>query len=357
MGQEQRETRRPDVLMSARPAGTERRVVVLDDYQGVALECADWSEVRELASVDVVTEPFSDTDTLVAALAGYEVLCVMRERMPLPREVLERLPELRCVVTTGAANRSIDLAAADELGIVVSGTTNGQGRLATAELTWGLVLALARRIPQEDCAVREGRWQVSVGTTLCGRTLGLVGLGGVGKHVARYARAFGMEVLAWSRNLTSERALESQATCVSKEELLRRSDVVSIHTVLSDETVGLIDAAALGLMKPTALLVNTSRGQLVREEALVTALRAGSIAGAALDTFDREPLPGGHPLLELSNVVITPHLGYVTENVYAEFFAETVRSLLAYLRGRPIRVLAPADGSTGTTTSRSYEDA
>lgn len=272
-----------------------RRVAVLNDYQGVALASADWAPVRELAAIDVFTEAFPDSEVAVAALAGYEVLCVMRERMSLGRALLEQLPALRCVVTTGTANRSVDLTAAAERGIVVSGTTNGLGRLATAEHTWALVLAAARRIPQEDCAVREGRWQTSVGTTLRGRTLGIVGLGGVGRLVARYARAFDMRIVAWSRNLTVEQAVEAGAEAVSLDELLRCSDVVTLHTVLGEETRGLVDARALGLMKPSAFLVNTSRGQIVREDDLVVALRSGRLAGAALDTFDVEPLPADHP--------------------------------------------------------------
>jgi phosphoglycerate dehydrogenase-like enzyme len=332
-----------------------RRVAVLNDYQQACLASADWSPVLKRAQVDVFTEPFADEDAVVAALADYEVLCVMRERTPLPRALLERLTNLRCVITTGAANRSIDLAAAADLGIVVSGTTNGLGRIATAELTWGLILAVARSIPQEDRAVREGRWQVSVGTSLRGLTLGIIGLGGVGRYVARYARAFDMEVLAWSRNLTAERALECQARCVAREELLRRSDVVTVHTVLSEETTGLIDAEALAMMKPSAFLVNTSRGPVVREDDLVAALREGTIAAAALDAFDQEPLPADHRFRELPNLVLTPHLGYVTRDVYAEFFEETVRSTAAYLNGEPIRLLTQG-GSPATAVVRRYED-
>lgn len=334
-----------------------RRVAVLNDYQEVALQSADWTPVLRNAEVTVFSKPFAGTADAIAALQGYEVLCAMRERLPITRELIEGLPELRCVVTTGAANRSIDLDAASERGVVVSGTTNGLGRLATAELTWGLVLALARRIPQEDRAVREGRWQTSIGTTLRGLTLGIVGLGGVGRYIARYGNAFDMDVIAWSKNLTEERALESAVTSVSKEELLERSDVVTLHTVMSDETIGLIDRAALALMKPTALLVNTSRGPLVDEAELVAALRNSVIAGAALDVFDVEPLAPDHPYRALDNVVLSPHLGYVTRDVYAGFFSETVRSVAAYLDGRPIRVLndgAPRGGAPAA--GRRYED-
>lgn len=331
-----------------------RKVAVLNDYQSVAMDSADWSAVGELAEVDVFTQHFASTAEAVDVLADHEVICVMRERLPLGRELLTALPNLRCVVTTGAANRSIDLDAAADLGVVVSGTTNGMGRLATAELTWGLVLATVRRIPQEDRAVRDGRWQTSVGTTLRGLTLGIAGLGGVGRYVARYARAFDMEVIAWSRNLTPELAAESQAEAVTKDELFRRSDVITLHTVLSSETVGMVGHRELAQVKPTAHLVNTSRGPLVDEAALVAALREGRLAGAALDAFDVEPLPRDHPYLDLPGLILSPHLGYVTGDVYDEFFAETVRSTLAWLQGSPIRLLTP--GGQQAPAARRYED-
>jgi phosphoglycerate dehydrogenase-like enzyme len=334
-----------------------RRVAVLNDYQAVALASADWGPVLGDAEVTVFTQHLAEADA-IAALQDYEVLCLMRERLPVTRALLEGLPELRCVVTTGSANRRIDLGAATDHGVVVSGTTNGLGRLATAELAWGLILAVARSIPQEDRAVREGRWQTSVGTTLRGLTLGIIGLGGVGRYVARYGNAFDMEVLAWSRSLTEERALESAATSVSKDELLERSDVVTIHTVMSEETIGLIDAAALARMKPTAFLVNTSRGPIVREPDLAAALRDGVIAGAALDAFDVEPLGHDHPYRTLDNLLLSPHLGYVTRDVYAEFFQETVRSVAAYLSGEPIRVLNGRGAAVEAPAApRRYEDA
>lgn len=333
------------------------RIAILNDYQGVALHSADWSAVRQRADVTVFTQHFASTAEAIAQLQGYEVLCLMRERLAITEELLDGLPEVRCIVTTGAANRAIDLAAAEEHGVVVSGTTNGLGRVATAELTWGLVLAAARSIPQEDRRIREGRWQSTVGTTLRGLTLGIVGLGGVGRYVARYGNAFDMDVIAWSANLTEERALESAVTAVSKDELFARSDVVSIHTVLSPETEGMIDASVLSSMKPTALLVNTSRGPIVREPDLVEALRSGTIAGAALDAFDVEPLPADHPYRTLENLVLSPHLGYVTKDVYAGFFAETVRSVMAYLDGHPIRVLGgPNASATSAAVTRRYED-
>jgi phosphoglycerate dehydrogenase-like enzyme len=330
-----------------------RRVAILNDYQAVALSSADWSRVSAHADIESFSQPFADEDAAAAALAGFEAVCVMRERQPMTRSLLTRLPDLRLIVTTGAANRAIDLDAATELGIIVSGTTNGLGRLATAELTWALILAAFRHLPLEDRSVRAGGWQRTVGRTLRGRTIGIVGLGGVGRYIARYARAFDMEVLAWSRNLTEERAAESMAAAVGFDELLQRSDVVTIHSVLSDETRGLFDAATIARMKRHAVLVNTSRGPIVVEEDLVDALRSGTIAAAALDAYDHEPLPPGHPLLTMDNVVLSPHLGYVTDDVYAEFFTETARSLEAYFAGAPIRLLTdPAPAST----SRRYED-
>lgn len=334
-----------------------RKVAILNDYQNVALKAADWTHIAEHADITVFDRPLTVTDAK-SALRDMEVLCVMRERLEISRDLIMALPNLRCVVTTGAANRAIDLEAADERGVVVSGTTNGLGRLATAELTWGLILAAARRIPQEDRAVREGRWQTTVGTTLRGLTLGIIGLGGVGRHIARYGNAFDMDVIAWSPNLTEERALESAVTAVSsQEELLRRSDVVTIHTVMSPESIGMIDAPALSQMKKSAILVNTSRGPIVDEGALVEALRTGSIGGAAFDAFDVEPLPNDHPYLGFDNVVLSPHLGYVTQDVYADFFRETVRSVEAYLRGEPIRVLAgPGAAPASHPVVRRYED-
>jgi phosphoglycerate dehydrogenase-like enzyme len=332
-----------------------RRVAVLNDYQRVALDSADWGAVD--AAITVFDEHFTTTAEAIEALRGYEVLCLMRERLPITAELLDGLPDVRCIVTTGAANRAIDLEACARRGVIVSGTTNGLGRLATAELAWGLILAVARSIPQEDRRIREGRWQTTIGTTLRGLTLGIIGLGGVGRYVARYGNAFDMDVIAWSKNLTEERALESAVTAVSKEQLLERSDVISIHTVLSPETIGLIDADALSRMKPSAMLVNTSRGPIVREADLVAALRDGTIAGAALDAFDVEPLAADHPYRTLENLVLSPHLGYVTRDVYAEFFTETVRSVAAYLDGEPIRVLAGPNAVTPAgAVVRQYED-
>jgi phosphoglycerate dehydrogenase-like enzyme len=318
------------------------KVGVLNDYQGVASSMADWSEAMALAEVDFLDEVYRDEDHAAEALADYDVLCLMRERLPFPASQFEKLPNLRCLVTAGEFNRAVDLEAASRHGVLVSGTSNGIGRLVTAELTWGLIIAAARNIIVEDRAVQAGVWQTKVGFALHGKTLGIIGLGGVGRYLARYGHAFDMDVIAWSRNLTEEKALEDQVRRVDKEELLRRSDIVSVNMVLSDATKGLIDAEALALMKPTAILVNTSRGPLVDEGALVEALREERIGGAVLDVYDKEPLAGDHALREFPDrVILSPHMGYVTREVYEEFYGETARSLSSYLRGEPIRVLNP----------------
>jgi phosphoglycerate dehydrogenase-like enzyme len=263
----------------------------------------------------------------------------MRERTAFPRALLEKLPKLRLLVTTGMRNASIDVKAAAEGGITVCGTSGVP--YPTAELTWGLLLALFRRIAVEDRATREGKWQTTLGLGLNGKTLGVIGLGTLGSRVARYGKAFEMEVLAWSQNLTAKRAAEVGATLVGKDELLRRSDVVSIHLVLSDRSRGLVGARELGLMKRTAYLVNTSRGPIVDEAALIRALQDGTIAGAGLDVFEPEPLPLDHPFRKLPNTVITPHLGYVTEETYRVFFGHALEDVQAFLRGAPVRVLKP----------------
>jgi phosphoglycerate dehydrogenase-like enzyme len=318
------------------------KVGVLNDYQGVASSMADWSEAMALAQVDFLDEVYRDEDHAAEALADYDVLCLMRERLPFPASQFEKLPNLRCLVTAGEFNRAVDLEAASRHGVLVSGTSNGIGRLVTAELTWGLIIAAARNIIVEDRAVQAGVWQTKVGFALHGKTLGIIGLGGVGRYLARYGHAFDMDVIAWSRNLTEEKALEDQVRRVDKEELLRRSDIVSVNMVLSAATKGLIDAGSLALMKPTAILVNTSRGPLVDEGALVEALREERIAGAVLDVYDKEPLAGDHALRQFPDrVILSPHMGYVTREVYEEFYGETARSLSSYLRGEPIRVLNP----------------
>jgi len=313
------------------------RVALLDDYQGVALRMADWKSLP--AGTDVVAFPdhLADESALAARLADFDIVMAMRERTPFTRSLLERLPKLRLLITAGMRNASIDMKAAAERGVLVCGTSGLP--YPTAELAWGLILGLMRRIPAEDRATREGRWQVSLGLGLNGKTLGVLGLGTLGSRVARVGRAFEMTVLAWSQNLTAARAEEVGATLVAKDELLARSDIVSIHLVLSERTRGLVGARELGLMKRTAYLVNTSRGPIVDEAALVRALREGTIAGAGLDVFEPEPLPADHPFRSLPNIVVTPHLGYVTEETYRVFYGHALEDVQAFLRGAPVRVL------------------
>ena len=315
------------------------RVAVLDDYQDVAREMADWSALPPGTEVEVFRDHLADETEVAARLQGFDVVVAMRERTSFPHSLLTRLPALRLLVTTGMRNASIDLAAAAAAGVVVCGTGGGGG--STAELAWGLILALLRQIPREDAATRQGSWQVSLGVDLEGKTLGVLGLGRLGTRVATVGRAFRMEVIAWSQNLTAERAAAAGATLVPKDELLRRADLVSIHLVLSDRTRGLLGAPELALMKPTAYLVNTSRGPIVDEGALLDALRQGRIAGAGLDVFDQEPLPPGHPLLSAPRTVLTPHLGYVTRETYRVFFGDAVEDIGAFLGGTPLRVIGP----------------
>jgi phosphoglycerate dehydrogenase-like enzyme len=309
------------------------RIAVLDDYQRVAHRFADWSRL-DGHEVTFFHEPL---DEPARVLEPFDVVCAMRERTPFPAELLERLPNLRLLVTTGMRNASIDLEAAARQGVTVCGTEGSWQ--ATTELAFGLLLALARNIPQEDAAVRVGGWQTTVGAGLDGKTLGIVGLGRLGSAAARIGAAFGMRLVAWSENLTAGRAAECGAELVTKDELFATADFVTIHLVLSRRTRGLIGAHELGLMKPTAFLVNTSRGPIVDEAALLAALEAGEIAGAGLDVFDREPLPAGHPLRSAPNTVLTPHLGYVTDETYRLFYEQTVEDIEAFLAGQPVRVI------------------
>jgi phosphoglycerate dehydrogenase-like enzyme len=313
------------------------RVAVLDDYQDVALEMTDWSTLPKDVEVRVFQDHLKDEDALVGRLQGFDIVMAMRERTPFPRSTFARLPNLKLLTTTGMRNAAIDMQAASDHGVTVCGT--GGVVYPTAELTWGLILSLLRHIPREDHATRGGRWQVSMGIDLNGKTLGVIGLGNLGSQVATVGKAFQMRVIAWSQNLTAERAAHFGAELVSKDELLSQADVVSIHLVLSDRTRGLLGARDLGLMKPTAYLVNTSRGPIVDEKALVDALQNKRIAGAALDVFDDEPLSLDHPLRHCDNSVITPHIGYVTENTYKIFFNQTVENIKAFLDGTPIRVI------------------
>ena len=314
-------------------------VAILDDYQAVAQQMADWSQLPSGINVQFFHDHIADEDALVERLKNFQVVMGMRERTPFPRSVLDRLPELRLLVTAGMGNAVFDIPAATELGIVVSGT-GGVGEGPT-ELTWGLILGLARRIPQEDRLTREGNWGTTVGIGLKDKTLGLLGLGHIGSLVGKEGAALGMNIIAWSQNLTPERTAECGATLVDKDTLFKESDVLSVHVQLSDRTRGLVRAKELSLMKPTSYLINISRGPIVDELSLIQALTSGSIAGAGLDTFDIEPLPTNHPLLGLSNTVITPHLGYVTEDGYRVRYTQVVEDIRAFISGESIRVLNP----------------
>ncbi len=326
------------------------RVAILDDYQQVALASADWSGVRERAEIHVFASHIARTEALVSALEPFDVIVAMRERTPFDAERLGRLPKLRLLVTTGMSNASIDLAAAAARGITVCGT--GGVSSATAELTWGLILALLRHIPTEDRWMKVagraggaalgvgGGWQQTVGTGLDGKRLGVVGLGGQGRRVAGIGRAFGMNVVAWSHNLDPSVAEQAGAKAVSKEELFASADVITVHYKLSDRSAGLVGEAELGLMKPSAVLINTSRGPLVDSGALLAALRSGGIAGAALDVYDVEPLPLSSALRTAPNVVLTPHLGYVTEESYRVFYGDAAEDIVAFASGSPVRVLS-----------------
>jgi phosphoglycerate dehydrogenase-like enzyme len=313
------------------------KIAVLDDYQGVALELADWSRIRVRAEVDVFREPAAGQRDLVRRLQSYDAVVLMRERTPMPAAVIEQLPHLRLIVSTGRKNAALDVEAAHARGIVVCNTGSPAG--STMELTWALILGLARHLVTEAANLEAGRWQSTVGRDLRGRTLGILGLGRIGAEVATVARAFGMEVLAWSRSLDDERAAQAGARRAGFEELLAASDVVTVHLPLVDETRGLLGAPELGLMKPGALLVNTSRGPIVDTAALVVALEAGQLAGAAVDVFDEEPLPADHPLRRAPNLLATPHLGYVTQDVLGQFYREAVEDIEAYLDGAPIRTM------------------
>lgn len=312
-------------------------IAILDDYQNVALEMADWSRLQDEHRITVFNQPFADEEAAARALGGFDVVCLMRERTPFPASLIERLPSLRLIVTSGNRNAAIDMAAAAKRGVLVCGTDSPA--YATAELAMGLMLSLARNIHTEFANMRAGGWQTTLGRDLRGSTLGLIGLGRLGGRVALYARAFEMKVIAWSENLTQQRCDEVGAEKVDKDELLRRADAISIHTRLSNRTRGLIGARELGLMKPTAYLINTSRGPIVDESALIEALQQGRIAGAALDVYDREPLPADHPLRSSPRVLLTPHLGYVTEQTYRVFYGGMVAAIEGWLAGKPVGVI------------------
>ena len=315
------------------------RVAVLDDYQRVALAFGPWSELGGVVSVEAFAEHLRDENALIDRLQSFEVVVAMRERTGFPRRVLERLPALRLLVTTGRSNAAIDISAASQLGVVVCGT---EGLVSpTVELTWALILAVCRSVPAEDRAIRIGEWQQTIGPELAGRTLGVVGLGRIGSRVAAIGQAFEMSVIAWSQNLRADHARSFGVEAVTKLELLRRADVVTLHLRLSERTHHLIGSSELAIMKSTAYLVNTSRGPIIDEQALLAALDKGAIAGAALDVYDVEPLPVDHPLRTAPNTVLTPHLGYVSTDNYRLFFRGAVECIRAYLDGAPLRVLNP----------------
>ena len=300
---------------------------------------ADWSEVKKRAQVDVLDQAFATIEDAAKALAPYDVLCHLRERQPMPRALIEALPNLKMMTVTGGMHRTLDLAAASERGIPVCHSMDRPGgSQGTPELTWGLIIGAVRKIALEDRRIRTGQWQSTIGFSLSGKTLGIVGLGKIGKRIATIGKAFGMNIIAWSPNLTQARADEAGVKAVAKEELFKTADIVTLHIVLSDKTRGVVGAHEFGLMKPTGYIVNTSRGPLIDESALIDALQYKRIAGAGLDVYHREPLGPDYPLYKLDNVVLTPHLGYVVEESFRAFYGDTVENILAWLDGKPIRV-------------------
>lgn len=314
------------------------RLAILDDYQGVALSMGPWSRLPADLRIDVFRDTLKDREALVARLAPHDAILGMRERTPFPAALIERLPNLKLLITTGERNRAFDVAAAHARGITVCGTP-GEGA-PTVDITWALILNAMRDVAHQERSLREGRWQSSVGTSVGGLTLGVVGLGKLGTKVAQVGRAFGMKVIAWSQNLTAEKAAAAGADLVTKEELFARADVVTLHVILSDRSRGIVGPADIARMKPGALLVNTSRGPLVDQPALLAALREGRIR-AGLDVFEEEPLPADHPILSCPGTVLTPHLGYVSTQAYAAYFEGAVEAIEAYLKGSPIRELTP----------------
>jgi phosphoglycerate dehydrogenase-like enzyme len=305
------------------------KIAVLDDYQNIALASADWSVLRERADITVFQDHLADPDAVIERLLPFDVVCIMRERTPLPRSLIERLPNLRLIASTGPVNAVIDVAAAGEHGVAVAHT--GYRSEPTIEFTWALILASARNIVAESNSVRSGGWQQTLGTDLHGKTLGILGLGRIGSQVARIGSAFGMNLVAWSQNLTAAAAKAAGASLVSKDQLFEQADILTIHLVLSGRTRGLVGAAELGRMKPTARLINASRGPIVDERALIDALKNRQIAGAAVDVFDTEPLPPSHPFRTLDQVLATPHIGYVSQGLYKTFYEDTVSNILKWL--------------------------
>jgi phosphoglycerate dehydrogenase-like enzyme len=322
------------------------QVAVLDDYQRAALRLADWKSLEPEVQVQSFPEHIADAAELAKRLHVFECVVLMRERTPFPKTLIEKLPNLRLIVTAGMRNAAIDVEAATARGIQICGTeTLGY---PTAELTWGLIIALARKIPEEWAALRQGKWQSRLGVGLKGKVLGVIGLGRLGSQVAAIGKAFGMNVIAWSQNLTEAKAAEIGVKRVDKEELFARADFVTIHLVLGDRSRGLVGPAELARMKPSAYLVNTSRGPIVQEKALIETLKSRRIAGAAVDVFDREPVAKDHPYLALDNLLATPHLGYVTEEGYRQIYGEAVEDIRAFLQAKPVRAInAPAPVGRG----------
>ena len=315
------------------------RCAILDDYQNIALSMADWSKVSGDLEIKVFNAHLGAADKVIAALQGFDIVCAMRERTAFPRAVIEKLPQLKLLITTGLRNASIDVAAAKERGVVVCGTPAVGS--PTSGIAVGLTLELTRRIGYENARMKAGvPWQTTIGMDLEGLTLGVLGLGKLGARTAKIAQAFGMKVIAWSQNLTPEKCAEIGVGYVAKEDLFRQSDIVTIHVVLSQRTRGLVGAKELGLMKPSAYIINTSRGPIIEETALLAALREKKIGGAGLDVFDTEPLPIDHPLRKMDNVVLTPHLGYVAQQNYRAYFGGVVDDIRAFLHGKPVRVMS-----------------
>ena len=324
------------------PEDRRARIAVLDDYMGVAHRLADWSVLDSRAEVHFLQQAIAPP-RLVPELAPFDAICLLRERTDFPADVLKALPNLKAIAATGRQNRTLDSDTAAELGIAIFTTDgSGNGAFATVELAWGLILGLMRHIPAESAAMRNGAWQTRLGNALYGRTLGLVGLGRLGTRMALVARAFGMKVIAWSPNLTPERAAEGGAVYVDKETLFRTADIVSLHLVLGPATKGIVGAADLALMQPHALLINTSRGPLVEQPALLQALQDNQIGGAGIDVYDTEPLPADAPIRAQPNALLTPHLGYAVQETFEAFYRETVENLDAWLKGAPIRLLTRA---------------
>ena len=314
------------------------QIAVIDDWQNVASGVVNWSALESIGQVHFLHDYPADTATMIERLRGFDVICVMRERSTLDKALLQGLPKLKLLVTGGMRNAALDLPAAKALGITVCGTDSY--KQAAPELTWALIMASSRNLLAEANSLRAGGWQVGLGGDLHGKTLGILGLGSIGQKVAQFAQVFGMRVIAWSENLTPQRAAESGVTWVSKKELFEQADILTVHLVLSDRSRGLVDAEALSWMKPSARLVNTARGPIVDEQALVQALESGRLAGAALDVFAEEPLPANHPFRRLPTVLATPHVGYVSEQNYRQFYAHMIEDIQAWANGAPIRVLA-----------------